>query len=366
MSRATDLYWQAASKAAPSVSRLYFDTEPLRCGNWPFLSEQLHFSLRLAMAMRVELYIPEPVLHERTEQWIREALEELSAASAKAVAAHKTVRRIGLASEFKGPSEGDLRTRYAKAEEIVLAKFGMLDTPYPSLPLEEVFRMAVARNFTFEDKKVGVVGLQDCVILLSVFDHLRSNPAPSAFVSSDGVFSRIQSLSPGGVDLRLIPGVTALQKFLEDAHDLAFGTEIKRWWTEETERIMAVLTMNRERVQEFLDKTIDRSETDRLFDGKVVALERPEIESFGSMRPGLEGAQDEPIRFSCDVKVSYTAVVEQRPFSLSLALLGRPEPPREQPEPVQTTQRRNVTVELAAQVTPDYSVLTLESARINA
>ena len=43
-------------------------------------------------------------------------------------------------------------------------------------PLDEIFRMAVARDSLFEQKGDHVVGLQDCVIALSILDRLGNGP----------------------------------------------------------------------------------------------------------------------------------------------------------------------------------------------
>ncbi len=312
--------------------------------------------------MGVELYIPEPALYERAEQGIRRALDELAAAWAKAKAAGKALRCFGAAVVLQAPAEAELRTRYTSAEQEALKSFHIQLTPYASRPLDEVFRMAVTRGFTFEGKGSGVVGLQDCVILLSVFDHLRANPTSAALVSKDEVFSRIPALAPTGIELRLISGLTALNEVLDKAHHAAFSAEFKQWFTEETERITQLLTTHREKIQNFLELNIDPSEVEKVFSGSILSTQPPTIEHFGIIRPELEGAVGEPLRFSCDVSVSYTAIVEQR-FSSLAALLGQ-QPPLEPSPPVQVTEHRTVTVELAAQISPDYTNLTLQTARI--
>jgi hypothetical protein len=79
MSRDSDLWTQAAAKATAPFQRIYLDTEVLRHADWPFVSKQLRFCLDIARGMGLEVYIPEPVRHERAEQWLRGALKERSA-----------------------------------------------------------------------------------------------------------------------------------------------------------------------------------------------------------------------------------------------------------------------------------------------
>jgi len=366
MSRGSNLYWQAAAKATPPFRRLYLDTEPLRCGDWPRMSNQLGFCLRVAGHMGVGLYIPEPALYERNEQWIREALAKLEVGRAEVKDARKYVQPLGASVSFEVPVEAEIRTRYASVQQKALAEFRIRGVPYASRPLDEVFRMAVQRVFTFEDSKAGVVGLQDCVILLSVLDHLCANPASAALVSNDAVFSRIPALTPEGVDLHPISGLAALEKTLDEAVSAALSAELTRWWTEEAERIRQVLTTQHGRIRGFLEESIGSSEIEKLFVGRVLAVEPPTIESLGRIRPELAGLADEPLRFSCDLRVSYTATVEQQFSSLLAALVGGQQPPTESTPARQTTEHRTVTIELGAQVSPDYSNLALQTAHLRA
>jgi hypothetical protein len=361
MSRARDLFLQAAADAKPPFRRLYFDTEPLTYGNWPFVSRQLAFGMRFARIMGVELVIPQAALVERAEQWIRGMLNEFAGAQAKAKAAQKSIRPLGLVAAFQAPAEAELRAEYQRAEQKELSEFSIQQIPTADRTLDEVLRMAVGRDFTFEDTERGVVGFQDCVILLSVFDHLSANPTSAGLVSNDAIFSRIPKLRPTGLDLCHIRGLAALDKALDDAHNAVWSPTLRQWWDEESRRITEALALHKERVREFLEASIDGSEIEKLFSGTVVTIEPPAIESFGTIRPELEGEADEPIRFSSDIKVAYTAVVEGR--SAFAALLSGL-PPGESLPAVRATEHRTVTVELAAQLSSDYSDLKLQAARI--
>jgi hypothetical protein len=362
MARPRDLFWQAAAKATPPVRRLYFDTEPLRHGDWPFMSNQFKFCLRLADAMNVELYIPQPALYERAEQGIREALAEVGAAEEKAKTAGKALRRFGAAVEFRAPAEAELRASYEQVQQAALREFHIRQASHTSRELDDVFRMAVARDFTFEHTKHGVVGLQDCVILLSVFDHLRANPTSAALVSNDAVFSRIPKLVPPGVELRHILGLTALSEVLDKATHAAFGIEFEQWWAKETDRLKQALETHRDKIKEFLEETIDPTELGKVFGfGNILAIQQLTIKGFDGIRPGLEGGTDERQVFSCDASVSYTATIER---SVSLASLLGQQPLAESPPPILANEHRTITIELTAKISRDYADLTLETARI--
>jgi hypothetical protein len=370
-SRAGDLFERAAASSTPPFRRLYFDTEVLRSGRWPTMNEQFRFCLRLAQMMRIELCVPAPALHERAEQWVREAMSALEAATAKAKSAQDALQPFDAAVTFQGPDEAEIRRRYEDASRAALNDFQIRVTKYPALPLDEVFRTAVARGGTFEEIKSGkggVVGFQDHVILHSAFDDLREQPVPAAFVSRDGVFSRIPALAAQGVDLRYIPGISDLETILDSFLRAPFSAEFERWWDEVSKRVTEVLTARRDEVQAFLTHTLGTREVEKLFGGKVLATLPPNIKQFGMIRPELKGHPDGPIHFSCDVSVSYKATVENLYSSLQSLLVGLSTSTLpffgESSSPVQTEQARTVTVELIAQVSTDYQSLTLHSAHI--
>jgi len=265
---------------------------------------------------------------------------------------------------FQAPAQVTLRAEYDRAEQSSLRKLCIQRVPYATKALDEVFRMAVSRGFTFQETKAGVVGLQDCVILLSVFDHLRTNPTSAAFVSHDAIFSRIPSLTADfGVNLRLISGLTDLEEVFDAAQSAALDLEFKGWWAGEVERIMNVLEASRNLIEAFLGKTVDSAEIEKLFSGHVVTLEPPTVGRIGHIRPELQGAANGPICFSCDVSVSWGARVEQPLYSLA-SLIGL----QSFPGPftaAEITQSRTATVELAAQVGADDAKLELRTARIS-
>ncbi len=360
MSRAGNLYWQAASKAAAPFRRIYFDTEPLAQSNWPFVSAGLGFVMRLASTMKAELCVPEAALHERCEQCLRQTLEALAAASTKINASQKFLKPLGLSATLQVPTEKEIRDKYADAERQALSTFAIQRIPFSTHPLESIFRMAVAREFTFEENKAGVVGLQDCTILLSAFEHLAATPVTAAFISKDHVFSGIPSLASPGVDMRFVRGVDELDQILQKSLDATYTEDFARMWSEMSERITAVLMASRSEVQRLIEKSVYSAEIEKLFPGAIENLEPPSVLQFGSIRPDVEGAESEPIKFSCDVNVLYTAVVQKTSNALALILSDVPS----LLTPTHSKLSRDGVVELGAQVDPDYSNLRLISARI--
>jgi hypothetical protein len=374
-SRSRELFERAASKATPPFKRVYLDTQPLRKVNWPNASKQLDICMYLARLMGIEIYIPEPVRFERKEQWIRETLSKVQAASTSVQSLRRTLKSLDetLSVQFQVPTEGEMRTVYETTEQAALDKFNIRFSPYGTLRLDEVFRMAVARDFTFEQKGDGVVGLQDCAILISVLDHLSANPTQAAFVSGDGVFERLPTLSVNyKVDLSLVPSIDALEKTLDDAHGKAFSAEFGEWWANETKSIRETVTAHFSQIAVFLETTIEPAQIDGLFAGKILSRSSPTVEHVTLVRPDVTGEDRESIPFSCDLVVAYSAVVERASLP-TLDLLtnliawgGRHESATSsmQPRLQQIKETRTVTVELEGKVSPDYANITLIAARI--
>jgi hypothetical protein len=366
MSRVGELYLQSAARATLPFRRLYFDTEPLTNGGWPLVSGQFTFCLDMATTMGAEICVPAAALHERSEQYIRETLAAFDAVRAKAKEAQKDVQSLGLTATLRLPTEDELRGRYADVERAAVARFRVQQVPYASRSLDEIFRMAVARDLTFEEKKGGVVGLQDCVILLSALEHVKANRVPSAFVSNDGIFSKISMLAPtgAGTDVQLVRGLTALELILKEAVDATFNADFSRLWDETTGRIKQALTARGTEIQRFLEQNIDPAQAEALFVGRLVSLGPLAIDGFGAIRPDLAGEANDPVRFSCDLSVSYSGTVEEQRFSLDQLIGGRTVGELSPPEKV--VRDRSAIVELGAQIDADYTNLKLLSARIRA
>jgi hypothetical protein len=140
-------------------------------------------------------------------------------------------------------------------------------------------------------------------------------------------------------------------------------------WEYLTTRITALLNEHRDEIQRFIEQNIDTAELEKLFVGRVVSSGPPAIERFGAIHPELKGEADDPLLFSCDVTVSYTANVEERLERLiTLAsLMGSPSAAELSQFGSQVVSReRSATVELSAQINPDYTNLQLRAARIRA
>jgi hypothetical protein len=105
--------------------------------------------LEIASVLGIERFFPIPVLHERAEHWLREARDMFSQAESKVAVAQKHIRAAAKLV-FKTPSEGELRAYYETQQETALTAFGGRLAACAQRPLDEIFRMAVSREFTSE------------------------------------------------------------------------------------------------------------------------------------------------------------------------------------------------------------------------
>jgi len=358
MSRYGDLYQSAVLKAAPPFRRLYFDTDPLTSGSWPTVSGLLKHCFYLALVMKVELCVPEPALHERQEQWVREALQSVEKVRASTNAAREKLGPLVPMLNMAGPSEEDIRRHYHAVEAEAIMEYKIRRTPCDTSSLEEVFQKAVARDFTFEQVGKNVVGFQDCVILLSAVQDLRTSPLPAAFVSADHIFRKIPDITPPEVGLLHIAGIEALRSAFDEAIESVLPGEVRNWLDGVERGVKQALEANREMVQSFLQRNVNALDVERLFEGKVLALGPPVIERFEMVRPDIE--QGEPLQFTCDVSVSYTATIEEPPSQLSevfASLGGFFASPSE-------VGQKSITVKLVGRIDSSYKNPTLESARL--
>lgn len=368
MSRAHELFLRAARNAKRPVSRLYFDTEPMRAGGWPNANAPLTTCLELSRELGIELCVPTATLHERAEQRVREVLATVEDAKAKTKTAQKTLESFRLANgvAFQGPEESEIKERYEAMSRAAMARFQIREVPCATRSFEEVFRTAVARGGTFESKESGVVGVQDWMILLSAVDDLQARPTDAAFVSADKVFLKIPTIIPTDVSLQLIQGLGPLEKALDGAIGEVYDAEFDRLLKEIDDGISRALDSNRDVIEEFIKTQIDTSEVEKLFSGKVLSVDSLAIQRFGVIRPKIAGATTDPLQFSCDVRVAYKATVEETLYGYSTAAtaprtfaeVGIP------PYTFHSVKEGTATVEVNAQVNADYSKLVLNSAQI--
>ena len=190
----------------PDFQGIYLDTNVLLRGQgWPSPSIQLNNLLRLAGLCKIDRFLPEPVLKEAEEHWLRGVKEGISTLSG----AKKELQRLAnpMECEIKLdhlPVE-TLLERYRKQVDTAIQKYQIARTPFTSRTVEEVFGFATKYLLPFTAKGEGK-GFQDAAILLSILDHLNlSSTSNAIFITGDGDFGglNLDFFNPGFDSKRL-------------------------------------------------------------------------------------------------------------------------------------------------------------------
>jgi len=177
----------------PEFHRIYLDTNVLLRGQgWPVPSIVLNNLLRLAELCSIERFLPEPVVKEAEEHWLREVKDGASKLSNAKRELHKSASPIQCDITLEHPPVEKLLKEYQGMVGDAVRKYRITRIPFTARTVEEVFGFATKYLLPFAHRAEGK-GFQDAVILLSVLDHLNSSPEANAiFVTADGDFAGIR------------------------------------------------------------------------------------------------------------------------------------------------------------------------------
>jgi hypothetical protein len=192
---------RTASTSEPTqkvkFSTVYFDTSVLQGHGWPKISPRLSILFNLASDVGIPCVIPDPVLVELEEKWLREFDERLRKFNDHVSGILEPPAKVG---------RKELTETYRKAVRAALAEGHLATAPITSRSLEQVFRAAAAHASPF----VVPSAFRDGVIQLSILDDLTVRTAGiGGFVVFDEPFS-VRAREP----------VTGIESVLEVFTDL--------------------------------------------------------------------------------------------------------------------------------------------------
>jgi len=288
---------------AANFTYIYLDTEILRRANWPKESTELHNFLFLAQILEIRIFVPEGAEMERRRQWVDEMLADAD----KLRATLKRLGRWGIAPEGAGPASilnrEDLIRRYSEIETALKRKWRIETIPATERQSRELFEMALKRKPPFKDTEKGVVGFQDAVIFLSVFDHLRSLPtARAVFLSADQMFQEPylgELANADGVEIEFLPSlaeaIARLKTRLKD--------DPKRLWDLEVHAAQLALERDRAGLREFLVREFERRVDQFSVAGELLQLRDIQISDIKNVQtpPPQERSEGQPIRISFEM-----------------------------------------------------------------
>ena len=196
---------KSSSKTAPTseptqkakFSTVYFDTSVLQGHGWPKISPRLSVLFNLASDVGIPCVIPDPVLVELEEKWLREFDERLRKFDDHVSGILEPPAKVG---------REQLTETYRKAVRAAIEEGHLATAPITSRALEHVFRAAAAHASPF----VVPSAFRDGVIQLSILDDLAVRTAViGGFVVFDEPFS-VRAQEP----------VTGIESVLEVFTDL--------------------------------------------------------------------------------------------------------------------------------------------------
>jgi hypothetical protein len=190
----------------PDFRGIYVDTNILLRGQgWPSPSILLNNLFRLAAWWGIYRFLPEPVLTEAEEHWLRGLKDGVSRLSSATKELQRLASPVVCETKTEHPSVESLREEYGNRVNAAVKDYDIIRTPFTKRTVEETFGLATRYVLPFGDKAEGR-GFQDAVILLSILDHLNSfSQAKAIFVTSDGDFKAVdfKKFLPGFDSTRL-------------------------------------------------------------------------------------------------------------------------------------------------------------------
>jgi len=178
---------------------IYLDTNVLKAEGWPVPSILLNNLLRYSAWWRIERFLPEPVLTEAEDHWLRGVKDGVSGLSAASRELQRIARPMKCEVNSDNTPVEKLLEEYRDKVGVVIKEYEITRTPLTPRTLEQIFAFATKYVPRFASKGKGK-GFQDMVILCSILDHLNSHPYTRAvFVTADEGFkeARFGDLAPG-------------------------------------------------------------------------------------------------------------------------------------------------------------------------
>lgn len=181
-----------AGTPRPEFHGIYLDTNVLIAQGWPSPSIMLHNVFRFAAWWGIQTLLPDPVIKEAEDHWLREVKRGVS----ELAGAQKTLQRLASPIPCEAKEEHTavekLLEEYRKKVEETLKEYAIIRVPFTKRTLEEVFGFATKYVLPFVLDAKGK-GFQDAVILLSILDHLNGFPeATTIFISADNDFKGVR------------------------------------------------------------------------------------------------------------------------------------------------------------------------------
>ena len=236
------------------MDEVWLDTNILRRWNLRLDTGEADKFLRAAQTVDLQILLPEVVLLDLVEHYVRQASEELQ----REKRLKKSLARLEIPigeGEWVTPPPDFARFYH----ELLLqrcAEKSISIVPIAEVPTRKLLDMSVKRILPFQGDK-GEVGLRDTLILFCMLEYARQhNQSGLVLISNDGVFreERVRTLAAdSGVELLVFESVNDFIDYLKSL----LRDELKKIRGEEEERVRVFLLGHKQKIQEFIEENAE-------------------------------------------------------------------------------------------------------------
>ena len=301
----------AMSESATRPQAVYFDSNILIAAGWPFPSAQFLQLVRKAREADLDVCLPELVLREITEHWLRDITTRRQRLADQIKAYNREALGLSTVTEPSLlPAADELRSALTKLTKEILDQFRLV--PTADRPASYYSELALKRHGAFAEKGKG---FHDTIILCGLLEDMAERKYSRAIlVSTDNGFRAdgVRHLTDRAkVQFTVIDSLNALEKLLSEE----LSAKITRIIQEGKRRVIEMVKRCEPQLIDFLSKVVDytRGPLDPLF-GTVSRREFLSLAGYDDshasdilFEPGLRKGY----KFSVDVRVAVRERLEE-------------------------------------------------------
>jgi hypothetical protein len=305
----------------PDFTAIYFDTNALLGTGWPDPSVLLHNVLVIGRWWGIQVFLPEPVMKEAEEHWLRKVKEAIARGESAANELQRVAKPAVCDARTEHPSIVLLHERYGAKRDEVVTEYAVAISPFTKRSVGDIFELATKYVEPFEYDKKGK-GFQDAVILASILEHLVTQPDLKAvFITKDEAFrrSKYQDFVADFDHSRL--RIIDLDTVYDELFHPYFDETVLKPWEEERQNALAAAKVAVPELKNFLTAHLSES---MLKPGwfapvvKLLSVDEVRVSSVDTPIPDRNQSADRKVEFTIAVSADCTAIVRKSPIYMAL------------------------------------------------
>jgi hypothetical protein len=334
---------QTSNSQPPDFNAIYFDTNALLAAGWPDPSVLLNNVFVIGGWCEIQMFLPEPVVREAEEHWLRNVDERVARAHGTIKDLQRVAKPALCDARAEHPPIKVLHQQYVAKRDEVIAKYAISISPFTKRGVEDIFELATKYVLPFEHDREGK-GFQDAVILASILEHLSAHTDPSSkavFITKDEAFkkSNFKDFIDGFDSNRL--RIVDLDAVWEELFHPYFDKTVLKPWDEERQNALAAAKAICPELEDFLMSHLSKSMLKSSWSATVeelLSVNAVRVSSVDTPIPDNRSSADRAVEFTIAVFANCTATVRKNSNLFLRALLGiseenvntQPAPPEEE------------------------------------